>query len=66
MLERADQPIARRPELGVNEIDNGVGGLPSGPEQQHRLGSLRGLAFHDFAYLSHGVKLVSRHGVNRR
>src|SRR4051794_19692588 len=58
MLERADQPISPRPKLLVNELDKGVGGLPARPEQQHCLGSLPGLSFHDFSYLSHGLKLI--------
>jgi hypothetical protein len=53
MRERADQPIARWPKLGVNEVNNGVGGLEARPEHEHRLSSSRGVAFHDFAYVSH-------------
>ena len=63
MLERADQPIARRPKFVVNEIDNGVGGLPARPEHEHCLGGLHRLAFNDFAYQSHGLKLIPGHGV---
>ncbi len=55
MFERADQPITRRPKPGVNEVDDGLGGPPARPEQEHCLGSLGGLAFYDFAYLSHAA-----------
>jgi hypothetical protein len=58
ILECADQPIAGRPQLGVNEVDDGLGGLPAGPKQEHCLGNLCGLIFHDFAYLSHGLKPI--------
>src|SRR3954451_14690278 len=63
MLERGDQPIARRPKLGVNEVDDGVGGLPARPEQEHCFDSLRGLTFDDFAYLSHESKPIPAQGV---